>query len=171
MKKIIVVIFGCMLAMATWGQAKFTVPAPTDLQKYQTAVWQWHGAYIIMIVYAKSMGQSVEEAGAAAGELAKLTWNKEMDFDAIVRSTLRTLAIMTISGKVEILEQSENSIEFLATDFYKPLENTLLLFDVTAEELSLFYESYIATIMKSFGVNYSVEDRVEGMIVTMSKID
>jgi hypothetical protein len=169
MKKLIVTIFGCMFAIATWGQAKFTVPAPTDLQKYQTAVWQWHGAYVIMIVYAKSMGQSVEEAGAAAGEIAKLTWNKEMDFDAIVRSTLRTLVIMTISGKVEILEQSENSIRLLASDFYKPMGDALLLFDVTAEELSLFYESYIATIMKSFGVYYSVEDRDEGMIVTISK--
>lgn len=169
MKKLIVLILGCMFALASWGQTKFTVPAPTDVQKYQTAVWQWHASYILMIYYAKSMGIPVEEAGSTVGKMALLTWNKETGFDDFVNSVLRSLVIMTSKGKVEITSQSEDSVELIVTGFYEPVESALRIYNITPSELSLFYKAYVSVMAEAFGINYAVKDTEDGMIVAVSK--
>jgi len=169
MKKLIVLIFGCMFALATWGQAKFTVPVPTDVQKYQTAVWQWHASYILIIYYAKSTGIPIEEAGSAVGEMALLTWNKETGFDGFVNSILHSYVVTTFKGKVEITSQSEDNVEFIVTGFYEPLESALSIYNITPAELSLFYKSYVSKMAEAFGINYTVNDTADGMIVTISK--
>lgn len=169
MKKLIVVLSVCMFALTTWGQAKFTVPAPTDLQKYQTAVWQWHASYILMIYYAKSMGIPIEEAGSTVGKMALLTWSKETNFDGFVNGMLRSFVVSANKGKVEITSQSEESVEFIVTGFYEPLESTLSIYNITPAELSLFYKAYVSVMAETFGINYNVKDTEGGMIVEVSK--
>jgi len=169
MKKLIVLIVGCMLALATWGQDKFSVPAPSDLQKYNLAAWQWTGAYVILIKYAKSLGQTVEEAAIAAGGIAAATWNSDMTFDDLVNSMVYTYVVLTPSGKVEILEQSPDSVAFSVTNFYKPLDAMLDDFKITRAELSEFYEVYAKQIANLIGVKYEVIETGDIITVTVSK--
>lgn len=170
MKKLIVVLCGCMLVLSAWGQAKFTVPVPTDVQKYQTAVWQWHAAYILIISYAKSEGIPVEEAGSKVGEMALKTWSKETKFDDFVNGILRSFVISTFRGKVEIKSQSEENVELLVTGFYEPMESALKIYNITPAELSQFYEAYVSSMAVTFGINYTVKDTADGMVITISKI-
>lgn len=169
MKRLIMILCVCMLALTTWGQAKFTVPAPTDLQKYQTAVWQWHASYILMIYYAKSMGIPIEEAGSTVGRMALLTWSEETSFDQFVNGILRSFVVSVYKGKVEITSQSEESVEFIVTGFYEPLESTLSIYSITPAELSLFYKAYVSVMAEAFGIKYNVQDTEDGMIVAASK--
>lgn len=169
MKKLIVVILGCLFALTTWGQAKFTVPAPTDLQKYNTAAWQWNGAYVILIKYAKSLGQTVEEAGEAVGSMAAATWNSNMTFDDLVTNMLYIYVVMAPSGKVEIHEQSPDKVVFTITDFYKPFDAMLAEYKITRAELSKFYEIYGKQIANIIGVNYIVIETGDVTTVTISR--
>lgn len=169
MKKLIVLIIGCTFALTTWGQAKFTVPSLTDIQKYQTAVWQWHASYILMVYYAKSMGIPIEEAGSTVGRMALLTWSEETNFDGFVNGILHIYVVSAYKGKVEITTQSEERVEIKVTGFYEPLESTLTIYSITPAELSLFFKSYVSVMADAFGIKYNVQDIEDGMIVTVSK--
>lgn len=169
MKKLIVLILGCMFALATWGQAKFTVPAPTDLQKYNTAAWQWNGAYVILISYARSLGQTVEEAATTVGDMAAATWDSSMTFDDLINSMLYTYVVMAPSGKAEILEQSAEKVVFSVTDFYKPLDTMLAEYKITRAELTKFYEIYAKQIADIIGVKYAVRETANVITVTISR--
>lgn len=169
MKKLIAFIIGCMFALTTWGQAKFNVPAPTDVQKYQTAVWQWHASYILMVYYAKSMGIPIEEAGSTVGRMALLTWSEETSFDQFVNGIMSSYVVSAYKGKVEITSQSEESVELKVTGFYEPLESALSIYSITPAELSMFYKAYVSVMAEAFGIKYNVQDTEDGMIVAVSK--
>jgi len=169
MKKLIILVLGFMFVLAARGQDKFTVPSPSALQKYNTAAWQWNGAYVIMIKYAKSLGQTVEEAATAAGSIAAATWNSNMTFDDLVNSMLYTYAVMAPSGKIEILEQSPDMVVFSVANLYKPLDNMLDEFKITRAGLSKFYAIYGKQIADLIGAKYSVIDTGDISTVTISK--
>lgn len=169
MKKLLLIICTCLIAVSATAQEKFTVPSLTDQQKYNTAAWQWNGAYIIMIKYAKSLGKTVEEAAEAVGSLAASTWNREMTFDDLVKSMLYIYVVMNPAGKVEILEQSADKVIISITDFYKPLDQMLAEYKVTRSELSKFYEIYAGQIAAIIGAALITSETGEVMTVTVSK--
>lgn len=169
MKKLLVIICTCLITVSAVAQEKFTVPSLTDAQKYNTAAWQWNGAYVLLIKYAKSLGQTVEEAAESVGSMAASTWNKEMTFDDLVNSMLYIYVLMTPSGKVEILEQSAEKVIFSVPDFYKPLDQMLDAYKVTRNELSKFYEIYAGQIARLIGASYLVNDTGEVITITVSK--
>ncbi|MCU0458122.1 MAG: hypothetical protein MUE37_03405 [Bacteroidales bacterium] len=171
MKKSIVILCICLFSVSTIAQEKFSIPSLTDQEKYNTAVWQWNAAYVLMVYYAKSMGITVEEAGATVGEMAKMTWGKEVGFEDFVNSILRSLVVMTPSGKVEITGQSDNNVKILITDFYKPFELALKIYGITTGEISRFYKAYISQIAKVYGIVYEATDTETGMIVNISIIE
>lgn len=72
--------------------------------------WQWNSAYINLVSYAKSLGKSAEDACSFAGEMAKLSWNKEGGFDNFVNNMSYIWVTFNPEGTAEILEQSEDKI-------------------------------------------------------------
>lgn len=169
MKSVIVTICACLLVMSAMAQEKFTVPSLTDQQKYNAAAWQWNGAYVILIKYARSLGQTVEEAAIEAGGIAAATWDSNMTFDDLVNNMLYTYVVMTPSGKVEIIEQSPDSVAFSITNFYKPLDGMLDAFEITRAELSKFYAIYAKQIADVIGAKYVVIETGDITTVTVSK--
>lgn len=169
MKKLIVILCVSLCATLTFAQVKFTVPAPTDLQKYQTAAWQWNGAYITLINYAKSLGKSVEDAGSSIGDIIKVTWNKENGFDGFVNGMLYVYVTFAPNGTVEITEQTENKIQFIVKNFYPPLKQSLAVFNVTYEEYLKFFDFTISKLAEYMGSTYTQKDNEGNLIVTIEK--
>lgn len=169
MKKLIIILCVSLFATLTFAQGKFTVPTPTDSVKYQTAAWQWNGAYIILVSYAKSLGKSVEDAGSSVGEMVKVTWNKEVGFDGFVNSMLHNWVTFTPGGTVEIMNQSEDKIVCLVKGFYPPIKEALTLYNVTYQEYLKFIELYVSKLAEYMGSTYTQKDTEEGLIVTIIK--
>jgi hypothetical protein len=169
MKKIIAFLCVSLFAAGTFAQDKFTVPTPTDFQKYQTAAWQWNGAYITLISYAKSLGKSVEDTGSSIGEIIKVTWNKENGFDGFANGMLYVYVTFAPNGTVEITEQKENKIQFIVKNFYPPLKQSLEVFKVTYEEYLKFFDFTISKLAEYMGSTYTQKDTDGNLIVTIEK--
>jgi hypothetical protein len=169
MKKLISILCVILFATITFAQGKYTIPTPTDLQKYQTAAWQWNGAYITLISYAKSLGKSVEDAGSSIGDIIKVTWNKEAGFDGFVNGMLYVYVTFAPNGTVEIMEQTDNRIQFIVKNFYPPLKETLATFNVTYEEYLKFFDLTISKLAEYMGSKYSQKDSDGNLMVTIEK--
>jgi len=169
MKKLIVFLCVSLFALGVVAQEKFVVPTPTDLEKYQSSAWQWNGAYIILINYAKSLGKSAEGAGSSVGDIVKLTWNKEAGYDGFVKSMLYIWVTYAPQGVVEIKEQTDKKIIFNVKNFYSPLEGALADYNVTYEDYLKFLNNYVLQIAEYIGLKYSQKNAEEGLIVTIEK--
>ena len=169
MKRLIVFLCVSLFAFAVVAQEKFVVPTPTDLEKYQSSAWQWNGAYIILINYAKSLGKSAEDAGLSVGNIVKLTWNKEIGYDGFVKSMLYIWVTYAPQGAVEIKEQTDKKIIFVVKNFYPPLKESLTEYNVTYEDYLKFLNNYVLQIAEYIGLKYSQNNTEEGLIVTIEK--
>ncbi len=169
MKKLIAILCVSLFAMMTFAQGKFTIPTPTDLQKYQSSAWQWNAAYIVLVSYAKSLGETVEDAGSYVGEIVKVSWNKEVGFDGFVNGMLYNWVIINPEGTVEILEQAEGKIVILVKNFYPSIQESLTLFNVTYKEYLNFFELCISKLAEYMGSTCTQKDTEEGLIVTIIK--
>ena len=169
MKRFIVFLCVSLFAFAVVAQEKFAVPTPTDLEKYQSSAWQWNGAYIILINYAKSLGKSAEDAGSSVGNIVKLTWNKEIGYDGFVKSMLYIWVTYAPQGVVEIKEQADKKIIFVVKNFYPPLKESLTEYNVTYEDYLKFLNNYVLQIAEYIGLKYSQNNTEEGLIVTIEK--
>jgi len=169
MKKLIVFLCVSLFALTVIGQVKFTVPTPTDAQKYQSAAWQWNGAYIAWINYGKSLGKSVEDIGSSVGDILKLSWNKEAGFEGFVNVMLYVWVTFVPDGVVEILEQTDIKILFVIKNFNPPVKEGLIAYSVTFEEYLKFWDFAIAKLAEFMGSKYTQKNTEEGLVVTIEK--
>ena len=169
MKKLVVFLCVSLFALSVVAQEKFVVPTPTDLEKYQSSAWQWNGAYIILISYAKTMGKSAEDAGSSVGDIVKVTWNKEAGYDGFVKGMLYIWVTYAPQGSVVIKEQTDKNIIFNVKNFYPPLESALTDYNVTYDDYLKFLNNYVLQIADYIGLNYSQKNSEEGLIVTIEK--
>lgn len=169
MKKLIVFLCVSLFALTVIAQGKFVVPTPTDLEKYQSSAWQWNGAYIILINYAKSLGKSVEDAGSSVGDIVKLTWNKDTGFDGFVNAMLFIWVTYVPAGTVEIMDQTEGKIKIMIKNFYPPLKETLADYNVTYEQYLKFLDIYVSKLAEYVGAAYTQKDTEGGLIVNIEK--
>jgi hypothetical protein len=169
MKKLILLLFVSLFASALFAQEMFTVPVPTDLQKYRSAAWQWSAAYLLQINFAKSMGKSVEDVANFNGDQAKLSWNKEAGFEGFVKGILYNFVCITPQGTVEILEQNDHKVVFQVTKVYPQLKDQGPIFNVTYEEYLKFWSIAIARIGDYLGATYTQKEKDDGIVATIEK--
>ena len=155
MKKFFVITSALMLTVAINGQDKFSVPVLTDLQKYQSAAWQWHGAYIGWLAYGKSLGKSVDETGKAVGDILKKSWNKDIGFEGFANAMLFICVTFVPDGQVEITQQSDNAIVLVVRNFNPPVKEALAAYSVTFEEYMKLWDVVIAILAENVCLEYT----------------
>jgi hypothetical protein len=169
MKRFIAIATGVILAVAINAQDKFSVPVLTDLQKYQSAAWQWHGAYIGWLAYGKSLGKSAEETGKAVGDILKKSWNKDIGFEGFANSMLFIWVTFVPGALVEITQQSDNALVFIVRNFKPPVEEALVAYSVTFEEYMKLWDSVIGILGENVGMEYSQKLTENGLEVTIKQ--
>jgi hypothetical protein len=169
MKKLILLLFVSLFASALFAQDLFTVPTPTDLQKYQSAVSQWNYAYLIQIGFAKSMGKTLEDAAVYAGDQAKVSWNKEAGYEGFVKGMLYNFVCIASHGTVEMIEQNARKVVFQVTNVYPQLKEQGPFFNVTYEEYLKFFNLVASRIGEYLGANYIQNEKDGGILVTVEK--
>ena len=169
MKRLITVTLISLFTIAGNAQGKFTVPAPGDFQKFQMASAELNASYLIQISYAKSLGQSVEDAAAFVGDQYIATWNKQGGFDRFVQRILYMMVSMVPYGSIEITEQSDNEIIYKVSGLNSDLKEGGSILNVTYEEYIKFWEVAISRIADNMGAKYSQKDSDEGLIVTITR--
>ena len=167
MKKLIVFLSVFLFSLEVIAQEKYIVPTPTDSEKYLSSAWQWNGAYIILINYAKSLGKTVEDAGSTVGDIATLSWNKEVGYDGFVKGMLYIWVTYAAQGGVEIKEQTDKEISFIVKNFYPPLKETLAIYNVTYDEYLKFLNNYVLQLAEYIGLTYMQKNTEEGLIITI----
>jgi hypothetical protein len=151
------------------AQEKFVVPTPADLEKYQSSAWQWNGAYIILINYAKSLGRSAEDAGSSVGDIVKSSWSTDIGYEGFVKSMLYIWLIYSPQGTVEIREQTNDKIIFIIKNFFAPIKESLSYYKVTNEEYLKFLNNYVVKIADHMGTKYTQTNTDDGIIVTIER--
>jgi hypothetical protein len=169
MKRFIAIATGVILAVAINAQDKFSVPVLTDLQKYQSAAWQWHGAYIGWLAYGKSLGKSAEETGKAVGDILKKSWNKDIGFEGFANSMLFIWVTFVPGALVEIIQQSDNALVFIVRNFNPPVKEALVAYSVTFEEYMKLWDSVIGILGENVGMEYSQKLTENGLEVTIKQ--
>ena len=169
MKKLIVVLCFSLFVSMISAQEKFVVPTPSDQEKYQSSAWQWNGAYIILVSYAKSLGKSAEEAGLSVGEIAKSSWSKEVGYDGFVKSMLYIWVTYAPQGTVEITEQTDSKITFVVKNIYPTLKEMLTIYNVSYDEYLKFLNNYVIKLAEHLGLKYAQKSTEEGLILTIAK--
>jgi len=169
MKKFIAIMCISLFATVTLAQGKFTVPTPTDQQKFQTAAWQWNSAYLHLISYGKSNGKSVEEIASSVGDDWTKTWNKEDGFDGLVSSMLYICVCMVPDGSVEILEQTDNKIVIKVKGWYPYLKERGTFLNVSYAEFIEFMNIGVNKIAEFMGATFSQKDTEDGLVMNFGK--
>lgn len=169
MKRLIAILIVSLLAITVNAQGKFTVPSPTDMQKYHLAAYHWNGMYLIQISYAKSIGKSVEDVARFNGDHLKGTWLKEGGYERFVAGMLTLMVSLVPYGSVEIIEQKDNELVYKVSGLYTELKEAGEIFNVTWEEYLKFLDISISRQADYMGAKYSQKDTNEGLIVTISK--
>lgn len=169
MKRSIALLTISLLAITAVSQGKFTVPSPTDLQKYHLAAYHWNGLYLIQISYAKSLGKPVADVARFTGDHLKGTWLKTGGFDSFVHGILNLMVSMVPYGSVEIIEQKDNELVCRVSGLYTELKEAGAIFNVTWKEYLKFLDIAISRQADYMGAKYSQKDTDEGLIVTLSK--
>jgi hypothetical protein len=167
MKRLTIVMLVFSLTMAINAQNKFSVPTLTDLQKYQSAAWQWHGAYISWLSFGKSLGKSAEETGNAVGDILKQSWNKDIGFDGFANAMLNIWVTFVPSGIVEITRQSDKGIIFVVRNFNPPVKEALTAYNISFEEYMKFWDAAISRLADYIGSEYNQRQTGEGLVVTI----
>ncbi len=72
-KKYMLFLSVYLLTIAACAQEKYTVPVPTDLQKFQLAAIQWNSSCLMQINYAKSIEKPVSDVARFTGDQLKGT--------------------------------------------------------------------------------------------------
>lgn len=158
-----------LVAMTAFAQEKFSVPTPSDLQKYQLAAIQWNGAYLMQINYAKSLGKPVAEVAGFVGDQLKGTWSRAAGFDGFVQGLLYLTVALVPYGGVEIIDQSENGLVYRVTGFFSELKEGGSILNVDYGEFLQFWEIVFSRQADSFGAKYTQQDTDEGLLVTIRK--
>jgi hypothetical protein len=169
MKRMLFFLCVSLLTMTTRAQDKFTVPEPSDLQKYQLAALQWNGAYLIQINYAKSLGKPVSEVAIFVGDQLKGNWSKAAGFDSFVQGLLYLTVALVPYGGVEIIEQSDNKLVYRVNGFFSELKEGGSILNVNYSEFLEFWEIAFSRQADYLGAKYSQKDSDEGLIVTVRK--
>ena len=138
MKKLTFLIIAILFAWASSAQTTFSVPERTDEQQHQRITWIMHYDLNVALSYVKSTGKTIKEYAKYCGDLYKQTWNKEQGFDGFVKGTL--LNLTDLSGKVEILNQSDKKVTIKATNFHKNLQDNRTIYNVTYKDYIQFLE-------------------------------
>lgn len=167
MKRFLVIISAIILAAAINAQDKFSVPVLTDLQKYRSAAWQWHGAYVAWLSYGKSLGKTVDETGNDVGEILKKSWNKDIGFEGFANAMLFIWVTFVPDGLVEITHQTDNNVVFIVRNFNPPVKEALVAYNVTFEEYMKFWDAAIIILSDNVGMEYSQKVTENGFEVSI----
>jgi hypothetical protein len=169
MKKFIVTMCISLFVTVAIAQGKFTVPTPTDQQKFQTSAWEWNYAYLHLINYGKSNGKSVEEIASSVGDDWTKTWNKEEGFDGLVNSMLYICVCMVPDGSVEILEQTNSKVVIKVKAWVPDLKKRGTFLNVSYSEFLEFMNIGIIKIADFMGATYSQKDTEDGLYMNFGK--
>jgi len=169
MKRFFVITFALMLAAAINAQDKFTVPVLTDIQKYQSAAWQWQGAYIGWLAYGKSLGKTVDETGKDIGDILKKSWNKDIGFEEFANAMLFIWVTFVPDGVVAITQQSDNAIVFVIGNFNPPVKEAFTAYNVTFEEYMKLWDVVIAILGENVGLKYTQKLTENGLEVSIKQ--
>lgn len=169
MKKVVTILFMTIITTAINAQNKFSVPSLTDLQKYQSAAWQWHGAYIGWLCFGKSLGKSAEETGQAVGDILKRSWNSEIGFEGFANAMIYIWVTFVPDGIVEITEQSDKSILFAVRNFNPPVREALTAYDVTFEEYMKFWDAALNVLGEIIGSEYTQKQTGNDLVVSIKQ--
>lgn len=167
MKKLAFIIIAILFAWATFAQNQFTVPERTAEQQHPRVTWIMHYDLNVALSYVKSTGKTVEEYAKYSGNLYKLTWQKEEGFEGFVKGTL--LNLTDLSGKVEILNQSDKKVTIKATGFYKYLQDKGTIYNVTYKDYIQFFEVSHKQIAKYLNSTISMKVIDDGVEVIIGK--
>ncbi len=169
MKRMLFSLCVSILSMTAQAQEKFSVPTPSNLQKYQVAAIQWNGSYLMQINYAKSLGKTVPDVARFVGDQLKVTWNRAGGFESFVQGLLYLTVSLVPYGVVEIMEQSGEEIVYRVTGFFSELKEGGSILNVDYSEFLEFWEIVFERQADYVGAKYSHKDTDEGLIVTIRK--
>jgi hypothetical protein len=169
MKRLFIVTLISLLSISAISQSKFTVPSPTDLQKYQMTSVELNGSYLIQISYAKFLGKSIEEVAMYVGDQYIATWNKQGGLDRFVQRILYMMVSLVPNGSVEITDQTDNELTYKVTGFYSDLKEGGSILNVTYEEYMKFWEIAFSRLADNMGAKYSQVDSDQGLVVTVTR--
>lgn len=169
MKKAIFLLGVCFFTLAVPAQTHYTVPALSDLQKYQAAALQLNGAYLIQISFAKAQNGNVEKAAKYFGDQLASTWNKPAGFDGLVQGIIYMMATLVPYGSVEITGQDSNSVTFLVTGLFPELREGGSVYGVTYPEYLKFWNIALSQLSGYLGAEYCQNDTDEGLRVVIRR--
>ena len=169
MKRSIIILALSLLATTVFSQGKFTVPSPTEMQKYYLAAYNWNVMYLIQISYAKSAGKAVEDVAEFTGDHLRSTWLKKGGFETFVNGMLNLMICMVPYGSVEIIEQENDIIKFKVFGLYAELKEAGTILNVTWGEYLKFLDISFSRQADYMGSMYSQKDTDDGLIFTLTK--
>jgi hypothetical protein len=169
MKKIIIIIVVSLFIHQGFSQTKYSVPRPTDIQKFQLAATQLNSSYLIQISCARSLNKEVEETGKFLGDQLASTWNRAGGFDGLVQGVMYIMITLVPYGSVDITDQSRDSVVFLVAGLLPELKEGGTFYGVTYQEYLRFWNSAFSRLSEKFGAEYIQKDTDDGLKVTIRK--
>lgn len=121
------------------------------------------------INHAKSMGQSVEQFADFTGNQFKTAWNQKMELNGIVNGIKNNWGSIVKSENMKVLEQDENHVVLLFTDFLVNLKDNGPFFNVSYDDYIIFYKVTFEVIADHLGFIYTQETVPNGVKVTVAK--
>ena len=165
MKKLFLLSIFASIVCATHAQTEFSVPTPTEDEKYNTTRGLLYNNILALITVAKDDGITPEELGRKLGK--KFPWDENSTFEQIVSFMLYSHACM--SDGVKIIEQSNQKVVYITSHMYPELENRDAIYGSTSEDLIAYFEGFIDEIAKGIGVSCDMTRVEEGLKIEIAQ--
>jgi len=167
MKRVVYILCISLFVLQGYSQTKYSVPRPTDIQKYQLAAIQLNSSYLIQISYARSHNNTVEEVGRFFGDQLATTWNSTGGFDGLVQGVLYMMVTLVPYGSVDIIVQSSDSVVCVVSGLFPELKEGGAVYGVTYQEYLRFWNAALSRLSEKFGAEYIQKDTDDGLKVTI----
>jgi len=167
MKKLLLLSVTFIFSGAILAQTLFTVPEFSDTKKNQHLQFLTKYDVTIGIDFAKSAGKTVEEYASFAGDIHKLTWNRETNFEAFVNGIIFNLTVL--AEKVEILNQSAEKVSIKVINFYDGLKNNGTFNNVSYKEYIKYWNVVLSQIADYLNYSGKIEIVEGDILVTLKK--
>ena len=162
---------GMRVAPVTTSDDKYVIPRQSFQRRHSTMLYQITGSFTGALNLAKERGISAEDYGRQLGELYKHSWNKEAGAQGYIRGMLyNSVCFSKDPDAIEILDQSDTSIEYKWKANWEGFFEDGKLFGTTLEDYYAFFNGVMQPISSYLGATYEQKRLEDGWLwVAISK--
>ena len=174
MKRLITFSILLFIATFSYSQEAVSVPEVPIENQWNLARSFLYNTILSSINTAKVEGNTVEKYAFLHGNIYKAAWSEELSFEQFSQTCIYNM--VCISGRinsetpsVELTNQSDDKVVFVASDLYPNLYEQGKMLGTTYEELIKYFEVVYNQIAGKYNYSYTMETDENKVIVTISK--